>query len=226
MFNRTLTSALFAGAAAGLIAALLQLLFLQPVLLHAELYESGKLVHFGGQLNSASPALPLFDPMRDLLSIGFTMAIYVGYAFISVALISLADEEHISPRKGVIWGLAGFIALHLAPAFSLPPEVPGVASADVEPRQIWWFATAIAAVIGLWMIAFSNSVLMVVVGILLLLVPHIIGAPQPEHFVGPVPAEIAALFSARALGIGLAAWVTLGVLSCYFWKTEGAHVDA
>ena len=34
MFSRILTSALFAGAAAGLIAALLQLYFVQPVLLH------------------------------------------------------------------------------------------------------------------------------------------------------------------------------------------------
>ncbi|MFP3548422.1 CbtA family protein, partial [Rhizobium sp. SIMBA_035] len=48
MLTRILTSALFAGAAAGLIVALLQLFFVQPVLLHAELYETGALVHFGG----------------------------------------------------------------------------------------------------------------------------------------------------------------------------------
>ena len=46
MFFRLITSALFAGAAAGLIAALLQLAFVQPVLLHAERFESGDLVHF------------------------------------------------------------------------------------------------------------------------------------------------------------------------------------
>ena len=47
MFQKILTSALFAGFCAGLIAGLLQLVFVQPVLLHAELYEAGKLVHFG-----------------------------------------------------------------------------------------------------------------------------------------------------------------------------------
>ena len=47
MFSRILVSALFAGFLAGLIAALLQLVFVQPVLLHAELYESGALNHFG-----------------------------------------------------------------------------------------------------------------------------------------------------------------------------------
>ena len=47
MLTRIVTSALFAGAAAGLVAALLQFIFVQPVLLHAELYESGALQHFG-----------------------------------------------------------------------------------------------------------------------------------------------------------------------------------
>lgn len=47
MLSKLLVSALFAGAAAGLIAGLLQLVFVQPVLLHAELYENGTLAHFG-----------------------------------------------------------------------------------------------------------------------------------------------------------------------------------
>ena len=41
--------------------------------------------------------------------------------------------------------IAGFVAFHLAPGFSLAPEVPGVAAADITARQIWWFATAGAA---------------------------------------------------------------------------------
>src|SRR5690606_8404374 len=49
MLARLLTSALIAGAAAGLIAALMQLVFVQPVLLHAELYEGGELTHFAAE---------------------------------------------------------------------------------------------------------------------------------------------------------------------------------
>ena len=48
MLKNMLSSALIAGVAAGLIAALLQFVFVQPVLLHAELYEGGELVHFEG----------------------------------------------------------------------------------------------------------------------------------------------------------------------------------
>ena len=85
MFSRLVTSALFAGAATGLIAALLQFMFVQPVLLHAELYESGALQHFGAEPVSAHPDLPGFDTMRDGLSIVFTMLTYTGYALVMVA---------------------------------------------------------------------------------------------------------------------------------------------
>jgi predicted cobalt transporter CbtA len=68
MFQKIVTSALFAGFCAGLLATLLHLVFLQPVLLHAELYEGGDLTHFGPAVTSAHPDLPGFDLMRDMMS--------------------------------------------------------------------------------------------------------------------------------------------------------------
>lgn len=224
MFSRILTSALFAGAAAGLLTALLQLLFVQPVLLHAELYESGALVHFGGAAISAHPELPGFDAVRDGLSIVFTMLTYTGYAFVMVALMSMAEGmgQAITARSGLIWGLAGFITFHLAPGFSLAPEVPGVAAADVFERQIWWTATVATAGIAMWLLAFGSNLVSYAIAIALLLIPHLVGAPEPSSFTGPVPTEIGALFAARAFGVGLAAWTLLGCFSGYFWQTEGA----
>ena len=40
---------------------------------------------------------------------------------------------------------------------------------------------------------------------------------------GETEAEIGALFAARALGIGLAAWVLLGSFAGFFWLREGAR---
>ncbi len=228
MFLRLLTSAVFAGAAAGLIAALLQLYFVQPVLLHAELYESGALVHFGSNgLNPADPDLPGFDASRDLLSIGFTMVVYAGYAMVLLALMALAEGRgaSITLRSGLIWGLAGFIAVQLAPGFTLAPEVPGVASADVYDRQIWWFATVIAAAAAMWLVAFGRSWLAWSAAIVLLLAPHVIGAPEPEVFIGLVPTEIGAIFAARAFGVGMAAWVMLGGFAGYFWSRGAASSE-
>jgi cobalt transporter subunit CbtA len=229
MFTRILTSALFAGALAGLVAALLQFVFVQPVLLHAELYESGQLVHFGAEAPvSAHPDLGGIEPVRDGLSVVFTMLVYSGYALILIPLMMLAEDRGatISPRAGLIWGLAGFVAVHFAPGFSLAPEVPGVAAADVALRQVWWFATVLAAATALWLIAFGNNWIAWAAAVLLLLAPHVIGAPETDVFTGPVPTELGAQFAARAYGVGMAAWVMLGALAAYFWTREGRSSDA
>ncbi|KRS17603.1 CbtA family protein [Roseovarius indicus] len=222
MFQRLLTSALFAGFCAGLIAAALQLAFVQPVLLHAELYEGGDLVHFGAEAVSAHPELPGFDPVRDGMSVLFSALIYVGYGLILVAAMAMADERGvtINGRTGLIWGIAGFLAFQFAPAFSLPPEVPGVAAAELGARQVWWWGTVAATGAGLAMIGFGRGLPAWGAAAVLILAPHVIGAPHPASFAGPVPPEIAALFASRALGVGFAVWAVLGGLAGYFWQRE------
>ncbi|MBO0345257.1 CbtA family protein [Roseibium sp. CAU 1637] len=229
MFSRLLTSALFAGAAAGLCAALLQLFFVQPILLHAELYETGTLVHFGSEsVVSAHQALPGFEPMRDGLSIFFTMLVYSGYALLTVGAMELAAQRGhtIDGRTGLLWGFAGFLAFHFAPGFSLAPEVPGVAAADVQIRQLWWLATVVTAISGIGLIAFGTTWKAWAPAVVLLLAPHVIGAPQPEVYTGPVPTELGAEFAARAFGVGLAAWVMLGSFAGFFWKRETARAQS
>lgn len=228
MFTRLLTSALFAGAASGLIAALLQLWFVQPVLLHAELYESGALVHFGatGSIPAAQD-LGGIDLVRDGLSVVFTMLIYSAYAMVLLAAMSVAEERgaEITGRTGLIWGLAGFVAVHFAPGFSLAPEVPGVAAADVALRQIWWFTTVAMAAGAMGLIGFGRGWIAWGGAVLLLLAPHVYGAPEPDVFTGPVPTEIGALFAARALGVGFASWVLLGAFAGYFWSRQIGMAD-
>ncbi|EEE48165.1 putative cobalt transporter subunit (CbtA) (plasmid) [Labrenzia sp. THAF191b] len=228
MLTRLLVSGLFAGAAAGLIAALLQLIFVQPVLLHAELYESGELVHFGTEAVSAQQELGGIDPLRDGLSVIFTMLTYTGYAFILLAGMAIAEMRGavITGRNGLLWGVAGFVAFHFAPGFSLAPEVPGVAAADVFARQIWWWATVLTAGAGLWLIAFGRNWMAWGAAAMLLLAPHVIGAPEPDTFTGPVPTEIGAMFASRAFGVGMAAWLLLGCFAGFFWQREGARVGA
>ena len=228
MFTRIVTSALFAGGAAGLAAGILQWQFVQPVLLHSELYEQGLLTHFGGTLNSTDVALDRLQPMRDALSIIFTMLLNTGYALILIALMSIRQQsgDELTPHKGIIWGIAGYVAVHLAPALSLPPEVPGVAAADVELRQIWWVCTVAATSIGLWLIAFSRNTTRIIPAIILILLPHLIGAPEADVFTGPAPTEIGALFASRALGIGLASWAVLGYFSARFFISETKRAEA
>ncbi|RLQ87489.1 CbtA family protein [Notoacmeibacter ruber] len=228
MFTRLITSAVFAGAGAGLIAALLQLTFVQPVLLHAELYESGQLVHFGAEAVSAHPDLGGLDLMRDGLSVLFSMLLYTGYALLLLPLMAIAEQrgQSLDGKTGLIWGAIGFLVIQFAPGFTLAPEVPGVAAADVFARQFWWVGTVVAAGVAAGLIAFTRSWFAWIGAAVLLLAPHLIGAPEPESFAGPVPPEIAALFAARAFGVALVGWALLGAFAAYFWRTSAVHSPA
>ena len=232
MAQKMLVSALFAGLAAGLIAAALQFVFVQPVLLAAEQYESGEVSHFGGAPIIAGEhaghdhshgVLGVgagFDLRRDALSVMFSVLVFSAYGMVLVAAMAIAAlrGHSTTARQGMIWGVAGFLAVQFAPAFGLPPEVPGVAAAEVLPRQIWWFATIIATAAGLWFFAFERGVVFWAAGVILILLPHIVGAPQPNVLVGPAPPEIASLFASRALGAGLVAWVVLGLTAATIWS--------
>lgn len=240
MLQRLLTSALIAGAAVGLIAALLQLVFVQPVLLHAELYEGGELTHFAAPSEGhdhgaaeadhdhaapvadgghAAPGFTL-DPARDGLSVLFTIVIYAGYGLLLVAGMALAENRGhgVTPRQGILWGIAGFVAVQLAPAFGLAPELPGMAAADIYQREVWWIGTVLASAVALWLIAFGGNWATWGIAIVLLALPHIIGAPHPAEFTGPTPPELAAEFAGRALGTGLAAWTLLGLFTATLWS--------
>ncbi len=218
MFQKIAVSALIAGFGAGLLAALLQFVFVQPLLLHAELFE-----------RDPSTALTLvtvprgpIDLAREGLNVVFSALVYTGYAFILLAAMVWAEDrgQPIAPRSGMLWGIAGFITMHLAPAFGLAPDMPGLNGADVEARQIWWYGTAACTGVALWLIAFGQSWAMWGAAVVLLAAPHLIGAPLPDTLTQTAPPELAASFAARTLGVALAVWTTLGLLLGAVWHSK------
>ena len=222
MTRNLLTSAVFAGVAAGLIAALLQFTFVIPLLLEGELYETGQRLHFivdgSPQSERAAPGIGT-DFARHGMTIAFDVVAYVGYGLILLALMALSEKRGyaITARTGLIWGLAGFIAVQLAPALGLPPELPGTLAAEVIPRQIWWFATMLSSAAGLGLIAFTRGALPLA-GVALLLAPQIIGAPNLDTYWGVAPPELASHFVTLSLGTAAAGWTALGFFCGWFWE--------
>ena len=104
----------------------------------------------------------------------------------------------ITPRNGLLWGLAGFLAVHLAPAAGLAPELPGMPAADLVARQIWWIGTIIATGVGIWLFTQRAPGLGEGCrGRRADRCPHVIGAPQPPTHESGVPAGLAAEFAAN-----------------------------
>lgn len=225
MTKNLLTSAVFAGVAAGLIAALLQFMFVIPALLEGELFETGARVHFGAngspESDRGAPGLG-GEWGRHLMTVGFNIVTYVGFGFLLLAAMAFAELRGLTtltPRQGLIWGLAGFIAIQLAPAFGLPPELPGTPAAEIGPRQAWWLGTLIATSLGLWVIAFGRGAI-ALTGIALILAPHLIGAPHLDAYWGVSPPELSAEFVTLSLGTTAAGWTALGFLCAWFWTRE------
>lgn len=231
MVKKLLISALFAGFTAGLIAAALQQVLVVPVLLEAELYETGELVHFGdGKSGSAlthdhaSHEHGTGEPQdRALLTWLSTTATMIGFALIIAAAMAFAERagHEITVRSGLLWGGAAFLAFQFMPALGHPPELPGNAAADLAGRQMWWALCVVATALGLACLAFGQNWGVWIAGLAAMALPHLIGAPHPAQLAGVAPPEIAALFATRALGAGLVGFVALGGLLGYFWSGDG-----
>lgn len=224
MFRSLVVSAAGAGLLAGIVAALLQFWLLVPVLGSAELYESGARAHFGTAATPEGHAHAAVEGgiARYLGTLIATTAAYLGFGLLLVAGFALAEKAglaRVTARTGLLWGLAGFAATQLFPALGLPPELPGSAAAALGERQVWWMMTAAMSVAGLALLAWVQGPGRWT-GVALIALPHIVAAPHPEAFAGVAPPEMAALFAARALGVGAIAWALLGGTAGWFWQRQ------
>ncbi len=226
MFQKMFASAVFAGFGAGLIAALLHITLMAPIIVEAEKYESGAVVHYGEPIGNAAEIAEAWAEgdesafSRNFQSILWTLGTYVGFAFMLVAGFGLAENagHRITARNGMIWGAAGYAAFYLAPSIGLPPELPGAAAADLTARQIWQISTMVATGAGIAAISFGKNGLVWGAGIVAIALPHIIGAPGFDDYTGVTPPEMAAHFASVTLGLGVVSWVVMGLIAGYFWS--------
>ncbi|TGQ69477.1 cobalt transporter [Mesorhizobium sp. M00.F.Ca.ET.186.01.1.1] len=135
----------------------------------------------------------------------------IGFALVLVAVSEFAGGIG-NWRQGVFWGLAGFAVFTLAPGLGLPPELPAMPAADLMQRQVWWWATVLATSAGLSLIAFRKSLPLAILGVLLIVAPHIVGAPQPDSFETPIPEGLHHQFVVAVTVTNLVFWLVLGAI--------------
>ena len=224
MTGRVILAALLAGIVAGLIMGAIQHLRLTPFILEAETFEmagagAGHSHDHGaeqGETNAGhthdhggggwAPADGWQRTFATTLTAAMTGA---GFAAI-LAAISLISGLPITRENGMIWGLCGFLAVTLAPAMGLPPELPGMPSADLVARQVWWIGTILATGAGIFLIAARGEAWAIALAIVLIGLPHIIGAPAVVHSENAVPPGLAASFAANAIAANAIFWLLIG----------------
>jgi len=225
MFRRIFGAAFGAGIAVGLFIAALQHVTLVPLILEAEKYEAGAPAHKHVHDGAEAERTPVADsPWRAVLTTIATTLTAVGFALLLSGVFAVSGRD-VDAREGLLWGLAGFTAFALAPAFGLPPELPGAVAADLAARQAWWIGTVAATAAGLGLIVFAPSRWGVPLAVALFAAPHLFGAPHPGEGAGSVPPELAAAFAARSLAVNALLWALLGLATGALYARLG-HATA
>ncbi len=236
MTTRLFTSALFAGLIAGLIAVLLQFTLVDPLTIEGEEYETGNKSHFSGvlKLNEAlEPVEPdatvesdqdKLNKRLSRLSKTFfaTLVTFVGWSLFMTAGFATVEllGQSVSIKDALLWGIGGFASVHIMTGLGLPPEIPGTPNEALELRQLWWITTAIASALAFALFAYGRTPIFILTGLVLLVAPHLIGAPRLDGYAGLAPPELAGEFVMRSLVVSMADWVVLGLAAGYFWNRD------
>jgi len=225
-FRKLLTAALWSGVLAGLLLTAAQSLQVIPTLLQAEAYEQHALAT-NPPLQSASAghsdhaAHAAWQPQNGWQRTFFTAVanagLAIGFALLLGAAMLFRGHEK-NWRRGLLWGAAGFAVFFVAPSLGLPPEVPGTAAAQLGDRQAWWLLTVLASGSGLALLVFAGKAPVKLLGVLLLLLPHLIGAPQPQLPVSSAPADLAQTFIYATTLTNAVFWLALGGLMGLFYR--------
>jgi cobalt transporter subunit CbtA len=242
MLKNLILSAAAAGVAAGLFTAVVQHVTTTPIIIEAEKYEGGAPAHDhaagapahdhdtvattaspaeGAAIQAAEPEGEEWAPadgiQRTLFTSLATTVIGIGFGLALLGAMALVGVG-INARTGLAFGVAGFIAVALAPALGLPPEIPGSGAAELGARQAWWFFAVGATAIGIAGLLLTKNVWLQVGGVVLIALPHIVGAPHPHEYVSTAPAELAGHFVATSLAVTAIFWAVLGYTSGAFYE--------
>jgi cobalt transporter subunit CbtA len=221
MFRNIVFSAFGAGLAACLIVSLVQAFTTQPLILHAEVYESaGGHTHAAPAPNDTAVAAaeqavheevwaPGDGPERIAYTVLANLLMGVSVSLLLVGAMALKGGT-VDARTGLLWGVGGFLAVSLLPGLGLPPELPGTEAADLGARQAWWLSTAAASAAGLAALAFGRHWGWKVGGVALIVAPHVVGAPEAPTLEAAYPAALAGEFVAASLVASAVLWAAAG----------------
>jgi len=175
MFRQLITPALLAGFLAAIVLTLVQSLWVTPLILTAETFETTSETasettdahayevhehtheheHAHEHHHTETAWAPDDGRQRTLATAASNLTMAVGFALMLVALFRWRQPTH--RWSGLGWGAAGFAVFFIAPALGLPPELPGTAAAELGARQEWWLGTASATAIALTLLLWRKE---------------------------------------------------------------------
>ena len=228
MIVRYLLAALAAGLLAGILMTPVQYTKAIPLILQAETFEAaghshksaGEAVYAHEDTTAQTGEEPPLLLGRFWNTVFANMVTGAGFALL-MAGVSLVSGVDVRFSNGLAWGAAGWLAVQFLPGLGLPPELPGFPYADIYARQYWWMAAVAASGLGMVLLLLRPERWAHLAGILLLIAPHVYGAPRPADISSNVPALLAAEYVMASLAITLFFWLALGLALGFFMEKTG-----
>lgn len=225
MITRVLFAAILAGIAAGIVMSLVQHVKVTPLILKAETFEAAAHDKSGDHSHDADGWKPAAGLERTAYTVLTNILTGVAFALV-LAGAALMTGLPLTVSNGAIWGLMGFLAFTLSPSAGLPPELPGMPSGDLAARQVWWWCTVAATAIAIGILFTMKSLAMKTLAIVLIVLPHNIGAPHQADQVSNVPAALANAFAANSIATAAVFWIVLGVMLGYILSRNVTQDEA
>ena len=148
---------------------------------------------------------------RTLWTAVSNVATAIGFALLLVAVF--AWRGGATWWHGLLGGAAGFVVFFVNPAIGLHPEIPGSFAAALLDRQLWWLLAVACSAAGMALLLLAPRAVAKLGGAVLLVVPHLTGAPHPEVSGGLAPDGLAGAFVVAAAATNAAFWLVLGVVA-------------
>lgn len=228
VFRRIFLVAGLAGLVTGILVSIAHMLGPVPIILQAEVYEEAAArTAPAAHAHAPDAAVHVHDEEawqpgdgieRTLFTVLANLLTAIGFALPLVAAYVLVRAPTMDWRQGLLWGLAGFATFTLAPGLGLPPELPGTEAAPRLARQAWWIATVLATGGGLALIFLTREPVWSAAGVILLVLPHLYGAPQPPEHHSAAPAGLAHAFIVSATVTSFLFWTVLGALTGFLFQ--------
>ena len=224
VFRSIVFTAALAGLIVGVIISIAQFFGTVPLIQQSEVYE--RKAAAGTPPAAHNHALPANDQdkthshenewepeegfQRNAFTVGANILTAIGFALLLTGAYAIRGRQ-VTWHEGLLWGLAGFVVFTAAPGLGLPPELPGMPVADLTARQTWWIATAAATAGGLCLLVLNPAAWSAVLGLALIALPHLIGAPLAPESHSEVPATLSHRFIVIVTLTSLLFWALLGV---------------
>ena len=213
MFRRIVFSAVVAGLVAGILLTGIQQLQVVPAILEAETYEAPESsatahAHADGLQHEHGSWAPGDGLERTFWTGVANVGMGIGFALLLGAAFSLRDN--VNWRQGILWGLGGYAAFFALPALGLAPELPGTEAAGLQGRQAWWLVTVTLSAAGVALLGLARGWPWKAAALVLIAIPHLIGAPHPDTYPSLAPSELLRTFIAATAIANAVFWVVLG----------------